>query len=84
MIEYYISLYNTTKNILPNGFTTQVSGLTNHQLTSEKPLKYSHFDKGDTYGKLPHPTTGATVVALAMHLLQEWKFFAFLSINTNL
>jgi len=51
-------------------FLYKVSGLTNHQLTSEKPLKYSHFDKGDTYGKLPGPTTGSTVVALAMHLLQ--------------
>ena len=48
----------------------QTSGLTNHQLTSEKPLKYSHFDLGDGVGKLPGPTTGSTVVALAMHLLQ--------------
>ena len=36
-----------------------VSGLTNHQVTSEKPLKFSHFDVAGSSGKLHEPTTGS-------------------------
>ena len=49
----------------------QVSGLTNHQLSSERPLKYTHMDVAGSsgFGDLSEPTTGSTVVALSMHLL---------------
>ena len=42
----------------------------NHQLSSEKPLKYTHLDIAGSAGDLPEPTTGSSVVALAMHFLQ--------------
>ena len=48
----------------------QVSGLTKHQSTSEKPLKYSHLDVAGSSGNLPEPTTGSSVVALSMHFFQ--------------
>ena len=51
----------------------KVSGLTKHQSTSEKPLKYSHLDVAGSSGGLPDPTTGSSVVALAMHFLQWFK-----------
>jgi len=53
----------------PGAFLQKVSGLTNHQLTSEKPLKYSHLDVAGSSGNLPDPTTGSSVVALSMHFL---------------
>jgi len=54
----------------PGAFLQAVSGLTKHQSTSEKPLKYSHLDVAGSSGGLPDPTTGSSVVALAMHFLQ--------------
>ena len=51
----------------PGAFMHTVSGLDDHMVSSEKPLKYSHFDVAGSSGDLPFPTTGSTVVALAMH-----------------
>ena len=53
----------------PAAFMMRVSGLTNHQLVNEKPLKYSHLDVAGTTGDLPEPTSGSTVVGLSMHFL---------------
>jgi len=55
----------------PCAFLQKVSGLTNHQLSSERPLKYTHMDVAGSsgFGDLSEPTTGSTVVALSMHLL---------------
>merc|ERR1712045_292185 len=53
----------------PAAFMLKVSGMTSHQLTSEKPLKYSHLDVAGSSGNLPGITTGSSVVALAMHFL---------------
>jgi len=54
----------------PGAFLQAVSGLTKHQSTSDKPLKYSHLDVAGSSGGLPDPTTGSSVVALSMHFLQ--------------
>jgi len=54
----------------PAAFMLKVSGMTNHQVTSEKPLKYSHLDVAGSSGDLPEPTTGSSVVALSMHFLE--------------
>merc|ERR1712029_468265 len=54
----------------PGAFMHTVSGLTKHQLSSEKPLKYSHLDVAGSSGDLPEPTTGSSVVALSMHFFQ--------------
>ena len=43
----------------PGAFMHTVSGLTKHQLSSEKPLKYSHLDVAGSSGDLPEPTTGS-------------------------
>merc|ERR1711892_222441 len=55
---------------LPAAFLTCVSGLEKHQLSSDKPLKYSHLDVAGSSGDLPHPTTGASVPALFKWILQ--------------
>jgi len=55
---------------LPAAFLTCVSGLDKHQLSSDKPLKYSHLDVAGSSGDLPHPTTGASVPALFKWILQ--------------
>merc|ERR1711862_218533 len=44
---------------VPGAFLQQVSGLDKHQLSSAKPLKYSHMDIAGSAGNLPDPTTGA-------------------------
>merc|ERR1711971_1054436 len=54
----------------PAAFMLKVSGMTNHQMTSEKPLKYTHLDVAGSSGSLPGPTTGSSVVALSMHFLE--------------
>jgi len=53
----------------PAAFMLKVSGMTNHQLTSEKPLKYSHLDVAGSSGNLPGITTGSSVVGVSMHFL---------------
>ena len=54
----------------PAAFMHKVSGLSDHQLSSDKPLKYSHLDVAGSSGDLPEPTTASSVVALAMHFIQ--------------
>jgi len=54
----------------PAAFMLKVSGMTNHQLTSEKPLKYSHLDVAGSSGNLPGITTASSVVALSMHFTE--------------
>jgi len=56
---------------VPGAFLQQVSGLDKHQLSSAKPLKYSHLDIAGSAGNLPHPTTGAPVAALTKWILSE-------------
>merc|ERR1739842_227045 len=53
----------------PAAFMLKVSGMTSHQVSSDKPLKYSHLDVAGSSGNLPGPTTGSSVVALAMHFI---------------
>merc|ERR1719273_576284 len=54
----------------PAAFLQKGSGLTDHQLSSEKPLKYTHLDvAGSIFPPYPNPPTASTVVALSMHLL---------------
>merc|ERR1712013_350181 len=54
---------------VPGAFLQQVSGLDKHQLSSAKPLKYSHMDIAGSAGNLPDPTTGAPVAALTKWIL---------------
>jgi len=54
----------------PAAFMLKVSGMTSHQVSSDKPLKYSHLDVAGSSGNLPGPTTGSSVVALAMHFIK--------------
>jgi len=56
---------------VPGAFLQQVSGLDKHQLSSAKPMKYSHLDIAGSAGILPHPTTGAPVAALTKWILSE-------------
>jgi len=49
---------------MPGAFLQQVSGLDKHQITSDRPLKYSHLDIAGSAGDLPHPTTGSPIPAL--------------------
>jgi len=53
----------------PAAFMHKVSGLSDHQLNADKPLKYSHLDVAGSSGDLPEPTTASSVVALAMHFI---------------
>merc|ERR1712203_682170 len=53
----------------PCAFLQKVSGLTDHQLSSEKPLKYTHMYVAGSHGKYPNPPTSSSVVALSMHFL---------------
>merc|ERR1712008_363512 len=43
----------------PAAFMLKVSGMTSHQVSSDKPLKYSHLDVAGSSGNLPGPTTGS-------------------------
>ena len=52
-----------------NVFLFQVSGLDKNMTSSDHPLKYSHLDIAGSSGRLPHPTTGASVTALVMQFL---------------
>jgi len=54
----------------PAAFLTQVSGLDKHQLSSDKPLKYSHLDIAGSSGNLPDPTTASSVPALFKWITQ--------------
>jgi len=54
---------------MPAAFMQQVSGLDNHQLKSDAPLKYTHLDIAGSAGELPHPTTGSSVAALIKLLI---------------
>jgi len=54
----------------PAAFLTRVSGLDHHQLSSEKPLKYSHLDIAGSSGDLPDPTTASSVPALFKWIIQ--------------
>merc|ERR1711997_542733 len=54
----------------PAAFMLKVSGMTSHQVSSDKPLKYSHLDVAGSSGNLPGPTTASSVVALSMHFLE--------------
>jgi len=53
----------------PAAFMMQVSGLDKHMMNSNEPLKYSHMDIAGSAGDLPHPTTGAPILALVQWLL---------------
>ena len=54
---------------LPVAFMAKVSGLNDHQVSSNTPLKYTHFDIAGSSGHIPFPATGAPVTALTMHFL---------------
>ena len=54
----------------PAAFLHKVSGLSEHQLNADKPLKYSHLDVAGSSGDLPEISTASSVVALAMHFIQ--------------
>merc|ERR1712025_220696 len=54
----------------PAAFLTRVSGLDQHQFSSEKPLKYSHLDIAGSSGDLPDPTTASSVPALFKWIIQ--------------
>merc|ERR1712156_947737 len=53
----------------PCAFLQKGSGLTDHQLSSEKPLKYTHMDVAGSHGRYPDHPTASSVVALSMHFL---------------
>jgi leucyl aminopeptidase len=55
---------------IPSAFLQQVSGLDQHQVKHEIPLKYSHIDIAAAAGELPHPTTGRPVAALVKYILE--------------
>ena len=45
------------------------TGLDQHGLKSSTPIKYSHLDIAGAAGDVPHPPTGASMLALAeLHL----------------
>ena len=58
-IRLYFSYDFPRGHQFPGAFLHTVSGLTKHQLSSEKPLKYSHLDVAGSSGDLPEPTTGS-------------------------
>ena len=45
--------------------------MTDHQISSDNPLKYTHLDVAGSAGGYPDPPTASTVVALSMHLLKK-------------
>ena len=54
-----------------NEFSFKGSGLTDHQLSSDKPLKYTHLDVAGSHGRYPDHPTASSVVALSMHFLWQ-------------
>ncbi|XP_065371602.1 putative aminopeptidase W07G4.4 [Calliphora vicina] len=50
---------------VPAAFLIQTTGLENHGLNSEKPLKYTHLDIAASAGEYPKMPTAAPIVALA-------------------
>nr|ANJ04676.1 leucyl aminopeptidase [Nilaparvata lugens]APA33971.1 seminal fluid protein [Nilaparvata lugens] len=53
----------------PGAFLIMASGLDECDLSSDKPLKYSHVDIAASGGDLPNEATGAPVLAFAAHYL---------------
>lgn len=54
----------------PAAFMMLASGLTAHGTQAQKPLKYTHLDIAGSAGDIPHPPTGAPIMALVQaHLL---------------
>ncbi|KAF4525276.1 hypothetical protein B566_EDAN009359 [Ephemera danica] len=53
----------------PAAFLVLASGLDEHGLDSELPLKYSHLDIAAAAGDLPNEPTGAPILSLAFHHL---------------
>lgn len=54
----------------PAAFLIMASGLDIHDANSTKPIKYTHLDVAGSAGDIPHPPTGASLLALAqLHLL---------------
>lgn len=54
----------------PAAFLIMASGLDKHDLTSTKPIKFTHLDIAGSGGDIPHPPTGSPILALAqLHLL---------------
>lgn len=49
----------------------QVTGLDKHQLRDGQPLKYTHLDVAGSSGKLPEPTTAASVIGLVMNVVNR-------------
>ena len=49
----------------------QVTGLDKHQLKDSQPLKYTHLDVAGSSGKLPEPTTAASVIGLVMNTVNR-------------
>ncbi|CRL05934.1 CLUMA_CG019082, isoform A [Clunio marinus] len=54
----------------PAAFLIMASGLDHHDASSTKPIKYTHLDIAGSAGDIPHPPTGAPILALAqLHLM---------------
>lgn len=54
----------------PAAFLIMASGLDKHDVSSSKPLKYTHLDIAGAAGDIPHPPTGTPILALSqLHLL---------------
>nr|QHB15549.1 putative aminopeptidase W07G4.4 [Bemisia tabaci] len=53
----------------PAAFLIMASGLQEHGLKAETPLKYSHLDIAGSAGDFPHDPTGAPILALAENYL---------------
>ena len=56
-------------HITPAAFLIMASGLDKNDVTSTKPIKFTHLDIAASGGDIPHPPTGSPILALAqLHL----------------
>lgn len=58
----------------PAAFMMMASGLTAHGTKAAKPLKYTHLDIAGSAGDIPHPPSGAPILALAKTHLAECQY----------
>lgn len=52
-------------------FMISASGLDQHMIEDEKPLRYTHLDIAGSSGPLPEPTTAATVIPLVISAIGQ-------------
>jgi len=56
----------------PGAFLAEVSGVTKHGVSSDKPIKYSHIDIAGAAGDFPSNPTAVPILALASYFLEDY------------